>query len=129
MNKYNFIVISAQEDFSIETCTLNIFSQVLVLQHQVVAIGFNRSKHTIRRKTTTLTSYSNASQIAFTSHQVLHNAQRLEVWIQHDSHHVVSLFFNKKPQKLQKMFDYLYHPQLHIFSVEGGFQLQKGQTF
>ncbi len=41
MNKYNFLVINAQEDFSIEACTLNIFSQVLVLQHQVITIGFN----------------------------------------------------------------------------------------
>jgi hypothetical protein len=48
------------------------------------------------------------------SHQVLHNAQSLEVWIQHDSHHVVSLPFIKKPQKLQKRFNYLYHLQPHV---------------
>ncbi len=41
VNKYYFLVISAQEDSSIKACTPNISFQVLVLQHQVMAIGFN----------------------------------------------------------------------------------------
>jgi hypothetical protein len=43
----------------------------------VLAIGFSRSKHTIKRGTTTLTSYSNANRIAFlrlTKFAIMRNA-------------------------------------------------------
>jgi hypothetical protein len=40
----------------------------------VMAIGFSQSKHTIKRGTTTLTSYLDANQNYIpTSHQVFHN--------------------------------------------------------
>ncbi len=41
-------------------------------------------------------------------------SQSLERWIQHDSHHVVSLLRIKKLQTLLKKFDYFYHLQSYI---------------
>jgi hypothetical protein len=60
-----------QEDSSIEAPTLNMFASScchvasIATIADVLATGFSRSKHTVKRGTTTLTSYSNANRIAF----------------------------------------------------------------
>jgi hypothetical protein len=63
-------VIIVQEDSLIEAPTPNIFSSIsgpatlTSITLNVMAIGFNYSKHTIKKGTTTLTSYSDANLIA-----------------------------------------------------------------
>jgi hypothetical protein len=70
LNKDKSPMTSVQEDFPIEAPTPNMFSSSFgpatsnTTTIDVLAIGFSLSKHTIKRGTTTLTSYSNANQIA-----------------------------------------------------------------
>jgi hypothetical protein len=49
------------------------------------------------------------------SHQVFHDAQSFEAWIQHDSHHVVSFPHVKRFQKLQKELLITFTTPSHIF--------------
>jgi hypothetical protein len=64
-------MIIVRKDSSIDAPTLNMFfssfgiATSIVAITNVLAIGFTQSKHTIKRGTTTLTSYSDANQIAF----------------------------------------------------------------
>ncbi len=60
---------NAQKDSSIEAPTPNMFfssyspTTSIIAIANVLAIGFSRSKHTIKRGITTYTSYSNVNQI------------------------------------------------------------------
>jgi len=64
-------MINAWEDFSIEAPTPNMFSSSSGLATSIAEITnvpatrFSQSKHTIKRRTTTLTSYLDVNQIAF----------------------------------------------------------------
>jgi len=49
------------------------------------------------------------------SHQVFHNGQKPEMWIQHDGHHVLDTLCIKRLKKLQKGYDHLHNLQPHIF--------------
>jgi hypothetical protein len=63
LNKDNSLVINVRKDFSIEAPTPNMFSSsyglatLIVEITNVLATRFSQSKHTIKRRTTTLTSY------------------------------------------------------------------------
>jgi hypothetical protein len=63
LNKDNFLVTGVQEDSTIEAPTPNMFSSSYGLTTSTAAITdvlatwFSSSKHTIKRGTTTLTSY------------------------------------------------------------------------
>jgi hypothetical protein len=113
LNKYNSPMTNDQENSSVEAPTIDMFFSSfgpIATFAGVLATWFNRSKHTIKKGTTTLTSYSNANRIAFSCPtKVYHYAQCLETGIQHDSHHVMSLLHIKRPHKLQRSFDYLYY--------------------
>jgi hypothetical protein len=71
LNKDNSLDINDQEDSSIEAPTLNMFASSfghvasIATIVDVLGIRFSQSKHTIKRGTIALTSYSNANQIAF----------------------------------------------------------------
>jgi hypothetical protein len=71
LNKGHSPVTDDQEESSIEAPTLNMFASsfghvtLIATIANVLATGFNRSKHIVKRGTTTLTSYSNANRIAF----------------------------------------------------------------
>ncbi len=69
LNKNNYLVTSAQENFSKDAPTLNMLpfssrSSSLV-DVQVLVIGFRVSKHTIKRGIIAFKSYLETSQIAF----------------------------------------------------------------
>ncbi len=63
------------------------------------------------------------------SHQFSTMCKSLEAWIQHDNHHVVILSCIKRPQKLQKKFNYLYHLQLHIHVQKEELNLNRVRYF
>ncbi len=76
-------MIDDQKDSSIEAPTINMFSSTfgpvasITIIEAVLVTWFSQSKHTIKRGTITLTSYSNANQIAFlrpTKFAIMHNA-------------------------------------------------------
>jgi len=82
-NKDNSPMIDDQKDSSIEAPTINMFSSTfgpvasITIIEAVLVTWFSQSKHTIKRGTITLTSYSNANQIAFlcpTKFAIMHNA-------------------------------------------------------
>ncbi len=77
-------------------------------------IRFNRSKHAPLKKNNLDIIFKCQLDCILAYHQVFHNAESLETWIQHDSHHVVNLPCIKRLQKLQKRFNYLYHLQPHV---------------
>jgi hypothetical protein len=125
---------NAQKDFSIEVSTLNIFSSSSNFTSSIIVIdamvlGFSYSKHTIKRGITTLASYLDANRIAFLHSTIFHNLESLEMWIQQDDHHVVSMPCIKKPQKIQKRFDHLYNIKSHIFVEKQDFSFKRLKNF
>jgi hypothetical protein len=58
------------------------------------------------------------------SHQVFHDAQSFEAWIQRDSHHVVNFPHIKRFQKIQKRFLLPLPPLDTYYCAQGGSQLQ-----
>ncbi len=84
LNKNNFLLINVHEISLIETPTPNIFSlrsnlttSTTIIIH-ALTIGFNHSKHTIKKGTTTLISYLDVNQIAFSRPTKFFTTQTLE---------------------------------------------------
>jgi len=93
-----------------------------------MVVRFNQlSKHTMKRGTTHHTQM--LARLCSHVPPSFHNAQSLEMWIQHDSHHVVSMLCIKRPQKLQKRFDYFYHLHLHILVQKEDLSFKKVKDF
>jgi len=106
------------------------FTRLNVATIDAMVIGFNRSKHTIKTKTTTLTSYSNANQITF-PHPTKFFTMCKD--LKHGSNMIAIILYTCHPSKdlknPKKLFDYLYCLRLHIHVQKRGSQLPKGQRF